>query len=83
MLCVCVCADRIALCWLLRGPQVGLWKRSMSVMLEIMDLLNSHSHIILDDTGEGQRGGGAVESGWPAQVGYQLLRGLAQWLSLT
>jgi hypothetical protein len=29
----------------------------MSVMLEIMDLLNSHSHIILDDTGEGASSG--------------------------
>jgi len=40
--------------------KVGLWKRSMSVMLEIMDLLNTHGHIILDDTGEwggvGERG---------------------------
>lgn len=33
----------------------------MSVMLEIMDLLNTHTNIVLDDTGEqtgGKREGG-------------------------
>jgi hypothetical protein len=59
----------------------------MSVMLEIMDLLNSHSHIILDDTGEGQRGGGRRSRKWLARSSRVSvaagLRGLAQWLSLT
>lgn len=32
--------------------QVGLWKRSMLVMLEIMDVLAAHPHIILDDTAD-------------------------------
>eukprot|EP00775_Hariotina_reticulata_P009995 gene9995-10150_t len=32
--------------------KVGLWKRSMLVMLEIMSVLSEHSNIILDDTAD-------------------------------
>lgn len=32
--------------------QVGLWKRSMLVMLEIMDVLSANPNIILDDTAD-------------------------------
>jgi hypothetical protein len=59
-LCCCCCCvmltSAVLCCARVCVSQVGLWKRSMSVMLEIMDLLNTHSHIILDDTGEGARG---------------------------
>jgi hypothetical protein len=33
-------------------PQVGLWKRCMLVMLEIMDTLGANENIVLDDTAE-------------------------------
>ena len=32
--------------------QVGLWKRSMLVLLEIMDVLSNNPNIILDDTAD-------------------------------
>jgi hypothetical protein len=32
--------------------QVGLWKRCMLVMLEIMDTLGANPNIVLDDTAE-------------------------------
>jgi hypothetical protein len=41
----------MGLLWLI-VVQVGLWKRSMLVMLEIMSVLSEHSNIILDDTAD-------------------------------
>jgi hypothetical protein len=40
------------LCLAAAALQVGLWKRCMLVMLEIMDTLGANTNIVLDDTAE-------------------------------